>query len=167
MSIRPKHVCKDCWLEYTPDQQSFILQGYSKPKVRPAPYKGPRCKTHHYKWEREHKQKAAVVRDEKVYGLKPGGFEALMEVQEGKCAICRTATGATRRLSVDHNHKTGNVRGALCRPCNTLLGRARDQIEFFLRAVDYLRSPPADKLPDSYFTYKDQSSASEEDRAQS
>lgn len=60
--------------------------------------------------------------------------------------MCRRANGRTRRLSVDHDHITGQVRGLLCRPCNTILGHARDAIRFFERAIDYLTDPPAMRL---------------------
>lgn len=67
----------------------------------------------------------------------------MLKVQGGACAICRRATGKTRRLAVDHDHQSGQVRGLLCKPCNRLLGHARDDVEFFERAGDYLSEPPA------------------------
>lgn len=159
MLKRPKDFCKDCWDEWLKSTDSG-LDGPTK--QRPAPYPGPRCATHNRAVKKERSKRTAEKRDENVYGLKPGGFEALLEVQGGKCAICQRATGKTRRLSVDHDHTTGWVRGALCRPCNTLIGRARDSVDFFLRAADYLKNPPADKLPNEYFSYKDQDNAPEE-----
>lgn len=80
------------------------------------------------------------------YGLSPEDYDRLYAVQGGRCYICRRATGRTRRLSVDHDHITGRVRGLLCRPCNTLLGHARDDAEFFIRAIEYLKNPPFDTM---------------------
>jgi hypothetical protein len=77
------------------------------------------------------------------YGIELGDYDRLYRGQSGVCAICRRATGRTRRLSVDHDHKTGEVRGLLCRPCNDVLGLARDDPAFFLRAIEYLANPPA------------------------
>jgi hypothetical protein len=77
-----------------------------------------------------------------VYGLLSGEYDQLFESQGGKCAIC----GGTRRqrLSVDHCHKTGRVRGLLCRMCNgRLLTAARDNPDTLRRAADYLELPPA------------------------
>ncbi|MFD4474601.1 endonuclease VII domain-containing protein [Streptomyces sp. NPDC058471] len=77
-----------------------------------------------------------------TYGLKKGEYAKLYTFQGGVCALCRRATGASRRLSVDHDHRTGEVRGLLCRPCNTLLGHARDNISFFKRCAGYLGLSP-------------------------
>jgi len=81
-------------------------------------------------------------RVEKTYGLEKGDYDKLLEGQEGRCAIC----GGTRRqrLSVDHDHSTGVVRGLLCRLCNgRLLTAARDNPEILRAAADYLEKPPA------------------------
>jgi hypothetical protein len=82
----------------------------------------------------------------KVYGIQPDDYDKMYAAQAGKCAICRRATGLTRRLSVDHDHATGKVRGLLCRVCNDMLGHARDDIEFFARAMQYLNDPPANSI---------------------
>lgn len=126
--------CKDC----------------PKDSKRPAPYPGPRCFTHNREATRAGKRRNAERRDAKVYGLQPGGYDMLLELQDGHCAICRRATGKTRRLSVDHDHKTGKVRGLLCRPCNTLLGHLRDDPVAAERIRDYLIDPPAGRLDPKY-----------------
>jgi len=90
-----------------------------------------------------------------TYGLAEGDYERLYEHQGRRCFICQRATGASRRLSVDHDHKTGEVRGLLCRPCNDVLGHARDNRDFFLRAVKYLDTPPSWML-DIIAVHKDQ-----------
>ena len=80
----------------------------------------------------------------KVYGISAEEYWEIYEFQGGRCAMCRRATGASKKLSVDHCHATGVVRGLLCLPCNrNVLGHAQDEVEFFERAIDYLNSPPA------------------------
>ncbi|MFG3137664.1 endonuclease VII domain-containing protein [Streptomyces sp. NPDC048211] len=128
--------CKDCVTDWA---------GFPPPaaKQRPAPHPGPRCATH---WRAEKKRRSAAAHEasvQRTYGLKPGQYEQLYEAQGGTCAICPRATGATRRLSVDHDHKTGEVRGLLCRPCNDMLGHARDDWAMFAKAARYLTNPPA------------------------
>lgn len=98
--------------------------------------------------ERKKRTSAAAhaARIQTTYGITDKDYQAIYELQEGLCAICRRATGATRRLSVDHNHATGEVRGLLCRPCNNMLGHVRDDYHTFYLAIMYLTNPPARRL---------------------
>jgi hypothetical protein len=76
-----------------------------------------------------------------TYDLAPGEYDRLYAAQGGKCwfATC-TATGKARRLTVDHDHDTGEVRGLICKGHNYyLLGWYRDDL---LLALEYLRDPP-------------------------
>ena len=50
-------------------------------------------------------------------------YDALLKKQKGCCAICGIHQSELNiRLCRDHNHKTGQIRGLLCRTCNYLLG---------------------------------------------
>lgn len=87
-------------------------------------------------------------RVERVYGITLEEKQDLIEYQGGGC-ICKDWTGyngASRSLSVDHDHETGVVRGVLCKHCNDLLGRIRDDPAYFLRMIAYLENPPAVRL---------------------
>lgn len=111
---------------------------------RPATRPGPRCATH----KRDRKRALAAKKHGewilRTYGITSEDYQAIYEFQGGKCAICQRATGASKRLSVDHDHKTGEVRGLLCTPCNRdVLGHLRDSVSSLLRAVRYLLHPPA------------------------
>lgn len=78
------------------------------------------------------------------YGITLEEYNALVEKQNDSCAICGTNQkgnvrgGNTRYWSVDHDHKTGKVRGLLCQQCNAMLGMAKDNTEVLKRAIDYL-----------------------------
>jgi hypothetical protein len=67
-----------------------------------------------------------------------------LEQQGYVCAVCQkeeTLTdraGDVRRLSVDHNHVTGKVRGLLCGRCNLALGNIQDSIPTLKAAITYL-----------------------------
>jgi hypothetical protein len=111
--------------------------------TRKLDYPGPRCLACHRAAKRARSERAHGQRIEATYGISEEEYQAVYEAQGRRCAICQRATGASRRLSVDHNHGTGEVRGLLCRPCNNTLGLARDDPGFFLRAVGYLANPPA------------------------
>ena len=55
--------------------------------------------------------------------------------QATECVIC----GDEGNLVVDHDHRTGRVRGALCQRCNMGLGHFRDEPELLELAAMYLR----------------------------
>ena len=103
---------------------------------------GSRCKACESKASHSSRLKA-------TYGITREEFEALFEFQGGKCYMCHR-TARSRRLAVDHDHKTGEVRGLLCadpeRGCNhSILGNITG-IEMARRIVDYLEEPPARRL---------------------
>lgn len=59
--------------------------------------------------------------------------------QNGRCGVCgKSESEFKRRLAVDHNHKTGQVRGLLCYRCNKFVV-GRHTLESALRLVAYLR----------------------------
>jgi hypothetical protein len=81
------------------------------------------------------------IRNWRHFGLTPVGYDKLITLQNNVCAICGSSyTGSknTKYFSVDHNHKTGNIRGLLCRHCNTGLGCFKDNPDFLTMAAAYL-----------------------------
>lgn len=72
----------------------------------------------------------------KGLGVSPEQYEAMLADQNGHCALC-PAVPKTRRLDVDHDHRTGAVRGLLCHWCNRRLGQ-RTTPAWLRRAADYL-----------------------------
>lgn len=81
----------------------------------------------------------------KNYGISAAEYDAMYAAQDGRCAICNEEETAhvgrgrpTNRLAVDHCHKTGKVRGLLCRSCNTGIGHLGDNVERLFAAVVYL-----------------------------
>ena len=74
-----------------------------------------------------------------LYGITPGGYEAMLESQNLRCKICnKHIDDEIGNLCVDHDHVTGKVRGLLCHNCNTALGKFRDSPEIILNAYEYL-----------------------------
>lgn len=82
---------------------------------------------------------------QRTYGVGPDALAALEVFLGGRCAGCRRATGRARALAMDHNHRTGEVRGLLCSVCNrTVVGwAARDNAVVLLRLGLYLIDPPS------------------------
>jgi hypothetical protein len=80
----------------------------------------------------------------KTYGLTLEDYDDLLDKQNGCCAICGTedprGQSKAGRFYVDHNHKTGEVRGLLCNDCNTALGLFKDSTELLASGIKYLNS---------------------------
>ena len=74
------------------------------------------------------------------YGLTVEQYRALHSMQQDRCAICGIVS---KKLHVDHCHKTGQVRGLLCFDCNLALGRVGDSLEGIRRFVQYLEATSA------------------------
>ena len=85
----------------------------------------------------------AAQRIARTYGLSVDEYWKRLEDQGRCCAICRQPedyqqAGRTKRLSVDHDHETGAVRGFLCGRCNSGLGYFRDDPDMLRAAAAYL-----------------------------
>lgn len=72
------------------------------------------------------------------YGLTPDKWESIFRSQKCLCAICGTNTPGAKGWQTDHDHRTGTVRGILCRPCNQGLGHFRDNRITLRAAVEHL-----------------------------
>lgn len=79
------------------------------------------------------------------FGISLQDYEDLLQAQGGACAVCGALNGTciysgekTKSLGVDHDHKTGAVRGLLCSDCNRAIGQMQDDPERLRKAADYL-----------------------------
>ena len=85
----------------------------------------------------ENPDRAANATLQMKYGISLEGYEELLKRQNGICLLCKRPPGK-RRLSVDHNHKTGKIRGLLCNNCNRGIGHLRDDPTLLREAANYL-----------------------------
>ncbi len=74
----------------------------------------------------------------KKYGITMGQYYDMMFTQSGCCKICKRPV-TNMRLAIDHDHKTGDVRGLLCNKCNSMIGFANDDPDILIEAANYLR----------------------------
>jgi hypothetical protein len=97
-------------------------------------------------YNREHKEERKAYlkqwrKENKGYqvrnrlGLSKQEHQQLLKDCKHKCCIC----GSKRNLCVDHNHKTGQVRGILCQNCNRGVGLIGESIRTLKRAIIYLQ----------------------------
>ncbi|QJD50167.1 endonuclease VII [Mycobacterium phage Danforth] len=140
--------CKDCIAEGITNVRKPALTRTGKPVP------GKRCVTHHRARKQTTRDSAWERRLMDTYGITAEEYWAIYEFQlaankkrglTGACYICGRATGKGRKkLSVDHCHTTGFVRGLLCGPCNRdVVGHLRDDPTAFTRGFTYLTQPPA------------------------
>ena len=102
------------------------------------PYKDPE---QHRAYQRTYRQKRPEqTRDWQLrskYGISAEEYDEMLLEQGGVCVICSAEPGK-RRLSVDHCHSEGHVRGLLCQNCNAGLGMFQDNPDLLLAAANYL-----------------------------
>lgn len=140
---RSRRSCKDC-----------LAEGITT--KRKAPHPGPRCATHHRALRKKRRDYSHKQHVEETYNITYDQYWAIYKAQGGKCYVCRRATGARRKLSVDHDHACCNgpnscgkcVRGLLCSKDNEWLGHIRDEADVAQRVIDYLANPPARQILD-------------------
>lgn len=123
--IRKRGTCKGCGCEI-----SLVLRNSYITKYGSI---GLRCK--------ECTGRSRAEKRELKYGVTPEGFAELLESQLGGCAICHEphVEGIKGKgLCVDHCHKTGAVRGLLCRNCNSGIGMLKDSLTIVQSAARYL-----------------------------
>jgi hypothetical protein len=100
-------------------------------------------------WNRDNSDRALETKRRRelpqTYGITYEEYEQMLSDQDGVCAICgqdelneHGRTGKKFRLSVDHCHATGAVRGLLCQKCNRAMGLFGDNPELLRKAMSYL-----------------------------
>lgn len=78
-------------------------------------------------------------RYKKRYGISIEEKNEILLSQKGKCALCKKEISGFSAVT-DHDHKTGKVRGILCRTCNFGLGILGDSLESIQLVVEYLKN---------------------------
>lgn len=117
--------CKMCHIEITQKYRKKNPEVYRKASLK-----------HWHKLTNSKKHSTWIKR----YGLTSSDYIKMFDEQDGKCKICLGSCSSGHFLSVDHCHKTGKVRGLLCKKCNSALGMLNDNIEYFESAIRYLKN---------------------------
>lgn len=76
----------------------------------------------------------------RTYGLTEDAYNSIRNEQDDKCYICERPQKRLRRpLCVDHDHRSGKIRGLLCDRCNRGIEHFKDNPLYFENAASYLR----------------------------
>lgn len=149
-------ICKDCKAESLTSVRKPALDAHGNPRP------GNRCITH---WRARKKTVSAAAhgrRLEQNFEISAEIYQVLYVLQGGKCFGCQRATGASKRLAVDHDHELALehghdpkkgcircIRCLLCGQCNQIIGRL--DVAALCRLIEVLTDPPARKwltMPD-------------------
>jgi len=87
-------------------------------------------------WRKEHPREAFANDIRAKYGMSLAYFDKLLIDQNGRCKICDVPV---RWICVDHCHKTGIVRGLLCNPCNSFVGKIENSPTMLAKLGEYLQ----------------------------
>lgn len=116
------------------------------------------CRKSHRKWRAKNPKKVKQsakksyrrnIKNRRNYNLKKlcgitlDEYDCIFEQQNGVCAICgkvemQKNQYGIRRLSADHNHATGKMRGLLCNNCNRFIGFCEESVEILEKTIRYL-----------------------------
>lgn len=90
-------------------------------------------------WAANNREAAKSIQLKTRYGIDLKRYNEILEIQNFSCAICKKHESEFgRKLSVDHCHDTGVIRGLLCGNCNTAIGKLKDNKQLLNNAIDYL-----------------------------
>lgn len=91
-------------------------------------------------WANNNKMSQKENAVKRKYNLSMDDYNKLLQLQNYSCAICKTDKPGGRGIfHIDHNHKTGKVRGLLCHGCNTGIGLLKESIDVLQNAITYLK----------------------------
>ena len=138
------------WQDAHPERVKELAASYRKRHKKRLSVKREAWKLAHPEYDKQssakynltHPDRRAAARRLRQYDLTPEGFELLLEVQDGRCAICRlsfTDENKKTKPNVDHDHATGRIRGLLCHRCNIGIGHFSDNPDLMAAALAYLR----------------------------
>lgn len=134
-----KH-CKDCGVPFDPNNfyVSYIYNGHKIFRSECIECNKKRS----VKWGMNNKAKKHLNEIKSLYGISQIEYEKMLKDQNGKCKICHsdsTNHKKQKRFNIDHDHKTGKIRGLLCQKCNIGVGAFKDSCEILGNALKYLK----------------------------
>lgn len=81
------------------------------------------CRSCYQEYDRNRDKRDRELK--RIYGITVENWEEMLANQNG-CAACSGLPNGRGRYHVDHDHKTGKVRGLLCASCNSSIAHSGD-----------------------------------------
>lgn len=137
--------------DMTPDEYVAYRRREDARRARMTPEEKAARNAYCRQWQREHREAGAEWRRrnadrilfgrlKREFGLTPEDYASLLMRQGGHCAVCNRSTADQHKtkLCLDHDHKTGHVRGILCSRHNIAIGLCDDDPHILRALADYL-----------------------------
>ncbi len=149
--------CKLCFKEYSKSEKgkktNKKYHKSDKGKETQKKYnKSEKRKDAHKKYYKTEKGLYALKKTYlKKFNMTPEDRDNMIIEQKNRCKICGCLLDQRKiesdyfynkkiRSPIDHNHKTGKVRGILCNNCNILIGLSKDNPYVLINAIRYLEN---------------------------
>ena len=137
--------CRPCAKEYSAKRR----KGNPEPH-RKASREWARRNSEHIKDKRRARylKHRLAYRDQQLrrdHGIGQAEYEEALVLQGNKCGICRRHAELHlhgKHLHIDHDHRSGKIRGLLCSRCNHALGLLLDNKQIAANLIEYLTDPP-------------------------
>lgn len=153
-TTRIKHqargLCTYCYhkeFDGTPERKEY-LRNYEKSPRRKGRARKRLQNSQYKEWQKEYQKKYRKTiqpsnyqyehQVRSKYGISLAERDAIIKQQNNRCPICNELLIDNPRPPIDHNHKTGEIRGVLCRWCNLGIGWLREDIVILKNAISYL-----------------------------
>ena len=132
-----QYSCKRCMKQYANTRRRVLMADPATAEARRAKERGW---SDNRRATSPDRYKAITTNSllQKAYGISLQEFNRLSTLQGEVCAICRSKCSNYSRLSVDHDHNTGAIRGLLCNTCNRGVGLLKDDPAILRTAAAYL-----------------------------
>ena len=150
----PGRGCRECknaynrkWAKSNPDKtresrKTWSVSNTHKTKEYYKEYyrvNSAKKKASNKEWARANPNKTRGYHLRRQYGITSDAVENIRIDQSNCCKICReTFSVKPKSMHIDHDHKTGKIRGLLCSSCNRGLGFFRDSADRLRTAAEYL-----------------------------
>lgn len=116
-----RRMCSKCYWKWNRSQKGTAYRANAKARIK--------------KWRMKNRDAINLRFNCKKRGITVDNYTSMLVEQLGLCKICREPM---KRICIDHDHATGEVRGLLCHNCNVGLGHFRDSVSLLEEAAKYL-----------------------------
>lgn len=145
--------CKECKRQIVLAVPKSLSRKWSKTSY----YNNPKLRVSRTQsWRENNRVKHRRAIDKRGYGLISEESDVVEHLRvNGRCFCCnreaseagKTGINKIKRLCLDHNHDSGEIRGMLCNNCNQFEGKLKKQIALGTITPtgwwkDYLENPP-------------------------